>query len=100
MNKVKFRGHPDFVRQAQQDITKHLCTVDVIAKGKKFHEETLQARGTVGTEGAMSDSDLEDKFRHNAERILTQDKINIAIEHLLNLENVDRVPKLSEVISI
>lgn len=100
MKKVKFRGHPDFVKKAQQDITKHICTVDVVAKGKKFHEETLRPRGTVGTEGAMSDSDLEDKFRHNAARILTQDKINIAVKHLLNLEDVDRVSKIAEAISI
>jgi 2-methylcitrate dehydratase PrpD len=100
MNKIKFQGHPDFVAKAQQDMSVQIFTVDVIARGKKFHEETLHPSGTVGTEGAMSEADLENKFRHNAARILTQVKINSAMRALLNLEKVDNVSDLMKEITL
>ena len=100
MNKIKFRGHPDFVTKVQKDMSVQIYTVDVIARGKKFHEETLHPSGTVGTEGAMSDGALESKFRHNAARILTQVKINSAMKALLNLEKVEKVSELMKEITL
>jgi hypothetical protein len=100
MKKVKFQGHPDFIVKAQQDMTVQLYTVDVVARGKKFHEETLHPSGTVGTEGAMSDADLEGKFRHNASRILTERKIDAAVKAILNLESVDEVSELVKQITL
>jgi 2-methylcitrate dehydratase PrpD len=100
MNKIKFQGHPDFVAKAQQDMSVQIYTVDVFARGKKFHEETLHPSGTVGTEGAMSDSALESKFQYNAARILTQIKISSAMKALLNLEKVEKVSELVKEITL
>jgi len=100
MKKVKFQGHPDFIVKAQQDMTVQLYTADVVARGKKFHEETLHPSGTVGTEGAMSDAELVGKFRHNASRILTENKIDAAVKAILNLESVDVVSELVKQITL
>jgi 2-methylcitrate dehydratase PrpD len=94
MKKVRFGGHPEFVQRAQKNMGEQLYTVDVFARGQKFHEETLTPSGTVGTPGAMSDTALEKKFRHNAERILTQNQINKAVRSLLNLERLGDVSSL------
>ena len=94
MKKVTFGGHPEFVQRAQKNMGEQLFTVDVVARGKKFHEETLTPSGTVGTSGALSDADLEKKFRHNAERILTQNQINKAVRSILNLERLGNVSSL------
>jgi len=100
MTKVTFGGHPEFVERAQENPREHLCTVDVVARGKTFHVETLTPRGTVGTSGAMSEADLESKFRHNAERILTQHQIDKATDLLLNLEKLNDTSFLMKTICI
>ncbi|MFC1862560.1 MmgE/PrpD family protein [Thermodesulfobacteriota bacterium] len=94
MNKVKFQGHPDFVSLIQRDGTVQIYTVDVVARGTTFHEETLHPSGVVGTEGAMSDTGLENKFRHNASRILTQRKIDAAVKAILNMEQLENIREL------
>ena len=100
MKKVKFHGHPEFVVRAQKDMTVQINTVDVVARGKRFHEETLHPRGTVGTEGALSDAHLESKFRHNASRILTPAKIDAAVEVILNMEKLKAVSELIKEITL
>ena len=89
MKKIQFSGHPDFIRRAQEDSSAHFCTVDLFARGQRYHAETLQPRGIFGTPGALSDSEIENKFRQNAMRILTPGKIDRAVDALLNLEKYD-----------
>lgn len=96
MKKVEFRGHPKYFKKVQEDLTNQFWSVDLLARGQKFHAETLHPTGTSGTEGAMSESDLERKFRVNASRILTQDKIDRALEQVLNLEKLNQVAGLME----
>jgi 2-methylcitrate dehydratase PrpD len=100
MKKVTFRGHPEFVQRAQKNMRDQIYSVDVVARGEKFHEETSMPSGTVGTSGAMSDDDLEKKFRHNAERILTREQIDKAVYMILNLEKSDHVLPLTAAICI
>jgi 2-methylcitrate dehydratase PrpD len=94
MKKIKFKGHPDFVSMVQKDMTVQIYTVDVVARGTTFHEETLHPSGVVGTEGAMSDTDLENKFRHNASRILTRRKIDAAVKSILNMDQLEHISEL------
>jgi 2-methylcitrate dehydratase PrpD len=59
--------------------------VEVTARGQTFTQSSGMPRG--GAHGTLlKDEDLVAKFRHNAERILTQDKIEAALHGLLNLE--------------
>ena len=100
MKKVKFSGHPEFVQRIQKNMREQIYTVDVVARGERFHEETLSPSGVAGTSGAMSDSDLEKKFRHNASRILTQEQIDKAVNNLLNIEKISSVSNVMETICI
>ena len=61
---------------------------------KTFTEERKQVRGTSGTEVAMTRDELVEKFRHNAARILTQEKIDSAVDALLNLEKQTDISRL------
>jgi 2-methylcitrate dehydratase PrpD len=100
MKKVTFGGHPEFVQRAQKNMAEQIFTVDVTARGERFHAETLTPSGTMGTSGELSDIDLEMKFRHNAQRILTQYQIDKAVESIVNIEDVNAVSKMMDVLCI
>ncbi len=70
--------------------------VEVKARGKTFtlELERDQRRGTLGSKRAPTDDDIISKFRHNTERILTQEKIDMAVEALVNLEKIDNISQL------
>lgn len=96
MPKVTFGGHPEFVQRVQKNMAEQIYTVDVVARGQKFHAETLTPSGTVGTTGELSDTQLEMKFRHNAERMLTQRQIDDAIAILNTLEDEKNISNLMD----
>jgi 2-methylcitrate dehydratase PrpD len=75
---------------------------EVVARGKTFALELdrSQRRGTLGSERAPTDDDIIGKFRHNAERILTQEKIDRAVEALVNLEKFDKISELIQYITL
>jgi hypothetical protein len=100
MKKVTFGGHPEFVQRAQKNMAEQIFTVDVTARGERFHAETLTPSGTMGTSGELSDIDLEMKFRRNAQRILTQYQIDKAVESIVNIEDVNAVSKMMDVLCI
>ena len=68
--------------------------VEVVAGGKTFREEQARARRGFGAESQMTDAELVDKYRHNASRILTQDKIDKSVASLMGLEKVENVRSL------
>ena len=92
--KVNLQVHPDTEKEPQ------LTTIEVIAGGKKFKEEKRMPRGAAGDGLAMADAELLEKFKHNASRILTQDKIDGAVKSLLKLEAVKDVTELMEQVTM
>jgi 2-methylcitrate dehydratase PrpD len=100
MKKVTFGGHPEFVQRAQKNMGEQLYTVDMVARGKQFHAETVTPIGTVGGSGELSDAELQQKFRHNAERILTQNQIDQAVDAIMELEKKDSVVSLIRTICL
>ncbi len=96
MNKVEFAGHPEYFKKVQEDLSKQFWSMELLARGQKYYAQTFQPTGTTGTEGAMSDQDLEKKFRVNSARVLTRQKIDRAVEQILNLEKLNRVSDLME----
>jgi hypothetical protein len=56
--------------------------------------EHVHRRGTLGTEAAPTVDDIVEKFKNNAARVLTQEKINRAVDAFLNLEKLDNVSQL------
>jgi 2-methylcitrate dehydratase PrpD len=92
--KVTMQVHPDFGKAWLKDPSTGLAKIEVTAKGRTFTEERPYSRGTPGTEYAMSDKELEAKFRHNASRILTGSKIERAVNTFLELEKLNNISEL------
>ena len=64
----------------------------------EFKHTLRRKRGaTHGT--LLTDEELIAKFRHNAQRVLTQDKIEKAVEAFTHLEKVDNINDTMEHIS-
>ena len=67
---------------------------EVDARGRTFANEIIYRRGDTNTDVAWTENDAVDKFRHNAERILTKAKTQRAVELLLGLEDLDDISRL------
>jgi 2-methylcitrate dehydratase PrpD len=85
--KVSLKGDPKFGET-------QLSTVEVIARGQTFRQEL------AGPTPKLSDQALVAKFKHNAVRVLTQEKINRAAAILTNLEKTDKVTELMKEITV
>jgi 2-methylcitrate dehydratase PrpD len=79
--KVSFKGHPDY---AQSPIT----SVEVTAKGQTYKEQM------VGRLPKLTDDQIVQKYRHNASRALTLDKIEKSVKAFSDLENVSKASDL------
>ena len=93
-------GHPDSQKRLAEDPLSALSKCEVVARGETFTVERTYRRGTIGTEAAPTDDDIIGKFRHNTERILTQNKIDKAVESLVNLEKIDNISQLMSNITL
>ena len=68
--------------------------VEVKARGKKFCVERDHPHGRIGTNFTVTEDELVAKFRHNALRVLTQNKIDNAVKNLLGLEDVKNIQSI------
>jgi 2-methylcitrate dehydratase PrpD len=98
--KVSFQSHPGFMDLQSKDPTSYLCKVEVVAKRKTYVEESTHSKGTPNTKLALTDDELEAKFRHNASRILTEGKIDGAVKAILGAEKVKNVSEIIEQITL
>jgi 2-methylcitrate dehydratase PrpD len=74
--------------------------LEVKARGKQFNAERDNPHGRVGTEAAMTQDELVAKFRHNAKRVLTQQKIDSAVNNFLKLEDVKNIEQVMKEVTI
>ena len=97
-DKVGFQADPEFAEAADKerevDPKVRPAKVSVVAKGQTITEEIHYRRGDSFTEVYWTQEDAIGKFRHNAERILPADKIDRAVEILLDLEKLDTISDL------
>jgi 2-methylcitrate dehydratase PrpD len=85
--KVNLKGDPAYGE-------KQLSKVEVVARGQTFKTEL------PGHTSKLNEQQLVEKFRHNASRSLTQDKINKAVEAFLALETTPKVSQLIATITL
>jgi 2-methylcitrate dehydratase PrpD len=85
--KVNFNGHPNYG-------TEPATVVEVRAKGRTF---TDQMSGRLPK---LTDAQLTDKYRHNASRALTLNKIESSINCFLGMENLSRASELMAQITV
>ena len=77
--------------------------VEIEAKGKTFSDERTVARGgaTSSTGNVqLTDAELEEKFRHNSVRILSEAQIDRAVNTLWSLEKIKDVKELIDQITL
>ena len=93
--KVNYQGHPEFP-------TKQTVRVEVSAKGQTFADEGTYSkeRGPWGDKLRMTEADIIAKFRHNASRILTSEKIDGAVNAFMELEKLDSISGLLEQVTL
>jgi len=94
MKKVTMLVDPKAMEAKRNDPRSWFSRVEVVAKGKNYVEETTYARWTNFTDVKATDEELVDKFRSNAGRILTQNKIEDAVNCILELERVEDIAEL------
>jgi 2-methylcitrate dehydratase PrpD len=85
--KVTLKGDPDFGKNP-------VNRVELVAKGKKYTEEKK------GTSTKLSPDELVTKFKHNASRVLTLNKIDGSVKAFTKLENVANVSELMSLLTI
>jgi len=86
--KVDVKVHPENATKPQ------LTALEVSAKGKVFKGEKTLPKGVVDGGSPMTAEELIEKYKHNAQRVLTQNKINTSVDILLNLEKVSSTSEL------
>lgn len=97
MKKVTYQAHPRFAEGRPRS---SVGMVEVMAKGKVLREERKYAKGTSFTDVGATDEELIEKFKRNASRILTRDKIDEAIKSLLDLEKLENIAELTMQITL
>jgi 2-methylcitrate dehydratase PrpD len=104
MDKVTFHADPDFAKKVARERIKdprvRPARVEVTARGKVFTNEIKFRRGDTFTDLNWTWEDALGKFQHNAERILTRNKIEQATKILLNLERINQVSQLINEITL
>lgn len=94
MEKITCNVHPEYTRRPLKDPLMSLGRIEVVANGETYTDETSFAYGTPRPGFEIEDSALVDKFRHNAVRVLTRQKIDKAVAALMQLETVPNVSDL------
>ncbi len=95
MKKVTMITDPKAMEIKRKDPRSYPAKVEVKAKGKTFTEETRYAKGTNFTDLRATDEELIEKFRGNAARVLTEEKIHKAVECIFGLEKVEDINTLT-----
>ena len=76
-----------------------LGRIEVDANGQTYVDEASYASGTPRPGFEIEDSALVDKFRHNAERVLSREQIDKAIAALMQLDTIPNVSHLVDLIT-
>lgn len=100
MDKVAWQGHPDYIKELENNPLSSLSKAEVVARGQTFTVERKNRRGTTGTDARWTEKDAVEKFRHNAIRVLTKDKINRAVEALLELDKLENISQLMRQVTL
>ena len=108
MKKVEMVAYPkaeetryqECVVEGKPYINRRPALVQVVARGKTFTRENeyVQWLSIYNPEYKATDADLAGKFRANAENVLSNSKINKAIDMILNLEKVVDINELIKVL--
>lgn len=93
MSRITYGTHPDWARLVATDPAARPSRVEVDAHGKTFVAELIYPKGTPGAAGGseMSDDELAEKFRLNAEGVLSRDVTERAIQSFFEMDKIDDI---------
>ncbi len=93
MNKVTHELHPDYVAHLKNHPASRPARVEVQARGRTFVGESLYPKGSPSPDptSIMTNDELANKFRQNAEGMMTAANLDTTVDALLNLEKVTDV---------
>lgn len=98
--KVKFEVEDSLwkliLEKHPEPVTELPTSVTIVAKGRPLSANTSSAKGDGFSEEArMSDEELKEKFRNNSSKIISDAKIEEAIEKIFHLEDLKDMKKLT-----
>jgi 2-methylcitrate dehydratase PrpD len=96
MDKIHIEAHPDFFEVQAKEPGSIMTTVEVVTKNGTFREDGRFAKGFSGSESTkIPDEDLVRKFKLNASKVLSKNRVEKAARMLMNLE---KAKEISEVV--
>ncbi|AHG64103.1 MmgE/PrpD family protein [Advenella mimigardefordensis] len=92
MEKVSSEPHPDYVALLSGNAASRPARVELHARGETFLQERRFPKGSPSPEpdSIMTDAELIEKFRHNAQDVISNDAIGQLVESIMHLEQSDR----------
>ncbi len=99
-SKVTGSAFPGIGREDPNNPKARPGRAEVDARGKTFASQIIYRRGDTDTDVAWTEKDAEDKFRHNAERILTKAKTDQAVGMFQELEDVESISELMRAVTL
>lgn len=89
MNRVTLGTYPRYGELLLEDPRSPISSVEVAARGKTFIEERRWIKGNPYPDSArMTDKELIEKFKNNASRVLPSNKIDRAMEAVMEIEKL------------
>lgn len=95
MDRVSYEVHPDFFVPGSRAATTSLGAIEIQTSRGTFSDAADYPLGTPREGYHLSDDGLVEKFRGNAERLLTPDVIDRAVRLILELDQVGDVNELT-----
>jgi len=91
MKRVTHEAHPDYVKLINDNSASRPARIEIHARGRIFVGERRYPKGSPSPDPSsyMTTDELCNKFRHNAEDVLSQTATEDILDALLNLERVD-----------
>ncbi|MPM35366.1 hypothetical protein SDC9_81957 [bioreactor metagenome] len=99
MDKVTFDVHPDYEKLLTGNAASRPARIEIKARGQVFVGEARYPRGSPSPDPSttLSTDELIDKYRDNAQGVISASQIDASLRLLTQLESVD---DFSEVMSV
>ena len=94
MDRVTYEVHPDYYRRLPKDPRSSLGAIEVVTKDRTFVDSTDYAYGSPVPGFEFTDEALIEKFRHNADRVVSTDSADRAVEAAFGLESLADIADL------
>ncbi len=91
MDRITTEVHPDYAKAVAGNAASRPARVELRARGQNFVEEKNYPKGSLSPDPTtfMTNEELAQKFRDNAEGIVSSDSIERIIDGVLHLEKAD-----------